>query len=725
MTKSRLQKRKGSWPGAKYSAVGRSAARAILVTLVAFLANNCRGSGQQFNLPDPSEGRVTALGGSPDSGLKLTLDTTWVEGIGYRPIGLAFTNPTPVGSPLKISVRFSAVNYVYGMQTMTAEQDFEFPAGATKADFVLDVPQYGQWNIVHWDVWVNGRRDRRLSRGEEQYTSHAVAGQPLWSVLRFDPAAKSYTEDPTLGAGPQSPAVQSTQPLVNAIEGPIPDSWRRLSCFDTVVIALRDVAPLEESDPAKIAALRRWVRAGGSLVIEGRGESTDVRDEAAKRLGGLPATQTESGAFWKPLPLLGTVELDASSYYDPSSFLEQLSGSASKPSAERALVADAGFGRIIALPGPFNPPLMPSRRRTRNQNPQTEVSALGAYLIQQTWSQRHGMDPSESVDEFSDWLIPGVGAAPVTLFRVLLTLFVLVIGPLNYWLLSAYGRLHLLVITVPALAALFTVSLLIYAVLADGLGARVRVRSLTVLDRNTSEAATWARMSYYAGLTPRRGLEFPSDSAAFPIRPGWQDNMFGQSAAETRTAVMSADDQRLARGWLNARTPTQLLVVTAQDAAQRITFSPGQDGLRAANDLGADIGLLVSRDPDGAFWVARDCADSQTVTMEPLDRAKAVGALREVMSELAPQAPPGLDQSDLLGYSQARRYYRRQRFRQEATLSTNRMNTLLSAIRGTDGSNAELLPGSFVAISSTSPLVPKGLQSAEEQASMHVTIGPW
>ena len=55
---------------------------------------------------------------------------------------------------------------------------------------------------------------------------------------------------------------------------------------------------------------------------------------------------------------------------------------------------------------------------------------------------------------FANLLVPGVGLAPVTEFHVLITLFVLVIGPVNYWLLKRWRRLHLMVLTVPLAAAL-------------------------------------------------------------------------------------------------------------------------------------------------------------------------------------------------------------------------------------------------------------------------------
>ena len=145
------------------------------------------------------------------------------------------------------------------------------------------------------------------------------------------------------------------------------------------------------------------------------------------------------------------------------------------------------------------------------------------------------------------------GAPSGQRFRVLITLFVVAIGPLNYWLLRRRRRLQLLVVTIPLGAAAVTLVLFGYALVADGLGTRVRVRSATLLDQRHGRAACWARMMYYSGVTPFGGLTFPADVAVLPF-----DFVPGESGARRQDMIWE-DDQRLVSGWLPARTPTQLL----------------------------------------------------------------------------------------------------------------------------------------------------------------------
>src|SRR5262249_25775785 len=111
---------------------------------------------------------------------------------------------------------------------------------------------------------------------------------------------------------------------------------------------------------------------------------------------------------------------------------------------------------------------------------------------QWSWHLRHGVSLTRPNNEFWNFLIPGVGRAPITAFLLLITVFMLAIGPINYYVLRRRGRLMLLLLTVPAAAAIVTVALIFYAIVADGLGTRVRVRSFTTIDQGRQQAVSWS-----------------------------------------------------------------------------------------------------------------------------------------------------------------------------------------------------------------------------------------
>ncbi len=60
-----------------------------------------------------------------------------------------------------------------------------------------------------------------------------------------------------------------------------------------------------------------------------------------------------------------------------------------------------------------------------------------------------GISLHEPNNDFWNFLIPGVGLVPVFQFQMLITLFMISPGPVNYYLLRHWGKLNLTVLTVP------------------------------------------------------------------------------------------------------------------------------------------------------------------------------------------------------------------------------------------------------------------------------------
>ena len=161
------------------------------------------------------------------------------------------------------------------------------------------------------------------------------------------------------------------------------------------------------------------------------------------------------------------------------------------------------------------------------------------------WGTRHGVVPSAPSPSFPTLLIPDVGLAPIGEFQFLITLFVILIGPVLYWLLRRSGRLHLMILAVPAAALAVTATMFLYALFGDGLSARLRAFSYTRLDQQQGKAYRWARLSYYAGLAPAEGLAFPTDTAVYPVLPSGVQRRGRRSRTTTTRTVDWAGRQLL------------------------------------------------------------------------------------------------------------------------------------------------------------------------------------
>jgi len=349
-------------------------------------------------------------------------------------------------------------------------------------------------------------------------------------------------------------------------------------------------------------------------------------------------------------------------------------------------------------------------------SPTEEYDDRWLALLQQTgWQARHGFSPGVPNSEFNDWLIPGVGTAPVVEFQFLITCFVIGIGPLNYWLLKRSGRLPLLLVTVPLTAIGVTLLLFAYGLLADGLGVQVRARSYTWLDQPAGESVSWNRVSYYAGRAPSEGMKFSRETAVYPLTPYWARNAhLARRIAGQRRELLWNRSQCLTRGWLPSRIPSQFILVAARQTTRRLEMEPMSEGWRVVNRLGISLRTLVVVDRAGkAYWI-EGLAVEEKSALRPISLSDATQKLRGLVSQNAPQLPPGLlETSFSIGA--------------DSLLSTNLLESHLQGIVApspvTSMIRPGLAPGTYVAITETGP--PVGIADITERASFHLIQGRW
>jgi hypothetical protein len=400
-----------------------------------------------------------------------------------------------------------------------------------------------------------------------------------------------------------------------------------------------------------------------------------------------------------------------------------------KDSREWFVEQRSGLGRVRAFRGTDGVSQFqqanPAAFANPNMNEDAAMPVDLAAVLQSTqrWDARHGLVPDDANLDFTNLLVPGVGLAPVTAFRVLITLFVLLIGPVNYWLLKRWGRLQLMVLTVPVAAALITAGLFAYAIVSDGFGSQVRAHSVTTLDQRTGESACWTRLSYYSGLAPGE-LAMPADVVLYPIIPGWSRGSVDALVRTKRNVVWDEDQAALGRGWLRSRTPTQYLSIRARKSPHRLDFATPSGKLRISNKLNSAIQYVVVIDNADKVWAGEKLDKDAVAFLQPIERGDAVTRLRKLATDNAPQAPPELAEGD----SYYRRYQmyggRYGQYYIEHTLAGNLANDALSAVVGMPGEDGlQLPPRSYVAVTETGPEVEFGMRGAKEQASFHVIVG--
>jgi hypothetical protein len=466
---------------------------------------------------------TTPANGNP-TGLVLTLDTTWVEGNGYRPVRITVTPTAPTTADRSLRVSFRPGNYRTATVAVTGE--IELPAGFTSVTKTLSVPHFGPWNTIAFDVFEDGEYVSELSipqnsmgMGGSQYTGDNASP----AILMLNTAnsyvimnAMSRAGQPVLQVGPSNslstsmfylrgnPPRQVVSSMANTIPtmADLPVRWIDYSMLDIIVASRQDLQALVELHEPQWRAIRRWILTGGSLWVYDVGvvnprqswrqwnlandkpweHLDDVNEwlafppeEKESPWPSVPAlrgwtagdpnapaiypSQIETATVFVPPPGSSVVIPPAPDTYNVPA--EVPAGVRSAPDEPKFPFAmrRLGQGMVVAIP---------DSDPTNNSNFQWQEVVSNVRPELWHWSTRNGVNFTSPNDNYWNFLIPGVGATPVTAFQVLITLFVLAIGPLNFYLLRRWHKLNLLLVTVPISAAVVTVALLLYAVFSDG-----------------------------------------------------------------------------------------------------------------------------------------------------------------------------------------------------------------------------------------------------------------
>lgn len=705
---------------------------------------------------------------SQRSGLRLEVDTRWPFSFGYRPVRVRVTSSQPTQREHRITFRLHVA--AWDWHYLDVSQSFDMPAGATEATAVVRCPQLQSEGRYWWEVLVDGVRERELCFSEAaSWNSHASGNANATnSAIKFlivGPPSKSHR---LTGAG-----IEAFVTVTFAIPE-LPTKWIDYSAVDVVVLTPDDLEELARSRPDALAALVRWLRAGGQLWVHSVGQQWQRLADVERHLQLTPGStdgraDSDVPAPWQPIELgavsrfqrftvqhvpTGTVRVirdpeiiarikDNPDYLIADQFAAgspaPSSASGTEPlgdSAQWYVEREMNLGRVRAFRGPWDPigfsiswQMLGAGTFFGERPPATPLSA--AVETTRNWPSRHGMRPDLANEDFANLLVPGVGLAPVNEFRLLITLFVLAIGPLSYWILLRANRLYLILFTVPLTALALTSALFAYAFLSDGLSTNVRVRSYTQLDQSTGEAVCWSRLSYYAGLAPGRGLTLPDDVAVYPILPGWNESGDSGPYKVTRKVEWAKDEQQLTSGWVRSRVPVQLLTVRARKSPHRLHLEAAGDKLRATNSLGTPIKFVAAVDPAGNIFTGENIGADESAELRPSTVVDALRVLRELVLTNEPEAPVALAESE--DRKERSRGRRRRTFQQggDVEYSLERLSENLqsdaigSLVITADNPSLNVPNGSFIAVTETGPEVELGISAAEELGSFHILVGSW
>ena len=562
------------------------------------------------------------------TGLELTLNTVWVDSYGYRPVRVDVRSIAgPVIADRVLTIRFRPRIGYTQENSVAVTQQIELPAGSTSTKGTISVPQEATWGSFEMDVFENGQYVEQLSIGPNAgWTSWSGTDQgdrSLPVILQIDNADRSQPVKILIGG--DSPEELIVEQKSGVVVGDLPTQWIDYSGADIVLCSQAELQAIVEQFPAQWGAMHNWLRNGGNLVVYGAGKNWERVADVEKMVGftgqdakvGADTNDAAKRGWSLPEKKLRSKELiKEPSESTQSTAVADVASLSETPFLTRP--CRLGMVTVVRADEKFDGSAFPWAWL---------FNTIGPERWQ--WFQRCGLSLSRQNGDFWSFLIPGVGLAPVTQFQVFITLFMVVIGPVNYFVLRRWGKLNLMVLTVPAGALLVTFGLIAMALLADGLGVRVRARSFTTIDQRNGEATCWARLSYYAGLAPGGGLNFSGETVVLPLEAepentaerhalrvvDWERNNLSDSASPL--------EQHLTEGWLPARTPTEFVTSRIGKTKAHLEIKPAETNQspQVVNQLESRILQLVLIDENGGCFAADNVAAGASAALKKKNRS--------------------------------------------------------------------------------------------------------
>ena len=516
---------------------------------------------------------------------------------------------------------------------------------------VRQIPKWSVGSGYRLRVFVDGTEleDYRAEVGELFASTNRVAPSAMARENRLDFLTVFDIED--LDSAPQSllwkcPTSRYPRQSVRRRNGAVivdstrdirrladmPTDWRVFQKHDIVSISQSSLEQLQQSQPDRHQALRDWLLTGGAIIVweaesmemavDAIGVKYAPKDSASKVIPALVSQRVieyrnaenelkEGVKFKRQFESMDEksrayASLNDDEYifraqrYDENTDYASLLAKHRANQPNTALVNEvwmqnAGAGQVLGI--------------AKGQSLTTADWEMIKTTIDERRSPmvRRGVDPTIGDRRANRWLIPGVAQPPVYTFIGLLTLFVILVGPIAYRITSKSDRAYLMFAIAPLLALMTTAALLIYGVLADGFQTHVRIRQLTWIDGKSGDAVERTRATYFAGLRPKSGLRFDpmAEVMRYPANEedSWEDlNELEHSILASVT--ISENEQRFSDSLLPSRTQRQFVTHQPRHDIGGLSFAQGSTPKSRFVDSTLDFPMrnVLICDRTGMYW---------------------------------------------------------------------------------------------------------------------------
>jgi hypothetical protein len=204
------------------------------------------------------------------------------------------------------------------------------------------------------------------------------------------------------------------------------------------------------------------------------------------------------------------------------------------------------------------------------------------------WIPKNGTTRGKSVSI----KLPGL-ELPYRSLTLILLLFAVVIGPINFYFVRKTGKPVLLLVTVPAIALIFSIGLFAYGAMAQGLDVRASSATFALLDQRAHRSSSAEVRLFFAGLSAGDGL-VPGPGAS-----AWPETLSSEFRERHSYAIDFNNGTLLSGDYLPVRTPVRQTILVDRPCRLRLDVHREGTTFVAENGLGVTVLSLVFRDPEG------------------------------------------------------------------------------------------------------------------------------
>ncbi|MBR4902406.1 MAG: hypothetical protein IKZ46_15820 [Victivallales bacterium] len=199
----------------------------------------------------------------------------------------------------------------------------------------------------------------------------------------------------------------------------------------------------------------------------------------------------------------------------------------------------------------------------------------------------------------------------IPLFKLFLVMavFAVIIGPLNYWYLQRKGKQLLLIFTTPVISILFCLFVFLFITFYEGWRSHGAACGFTLLDQTEHRADTFARVVVDAALRPSGGFTFSADDLV---------SFKGEGSID----VMDAPGQTIASSVMKPRVPLKYSVSRTEPRREQLDIAFNGNKATVTNGLGVKIASLVILSHDNIlFDYDQPLQPGETITLNGTSRS--------------------------------------------------------------------------------------------------------